>query len=324
MMKIIFFGTPTFASTVLESIIKKNTVIATVTAPDKRKGRGKKIQESAVKKVSNENNITCFQPTNLKDEDFNKQIQKLKADLFIVIAFRMLPKLIWTIPKLGTINLHTSLLPNYRGAAPINWVIINGEKTTGITTFFINENIDQGKIILNKEIKLPKNITAAMLHNLLITHSKKLINETIELFLNKNVISVSQENSQTIKIAPKLSKELCRINWSESINSINNKIQGLSPLLENNQILKDVSICPSAWFEIKIQNIIKRVKIQKSEITEIKNKNLKIDSDNISYLNINFDHHALSIQHLQIEGKNPMNITQFLQGNKIDDSIEFL
>ena len=324
MMKIIFFGTPTFASTVLESIIKKNTVIATVTAPDKRKGRGKKIQESAVKKVSNENNITCFQPTNLKDEDFNKQIQKLKADLFIVIAFRMLPKLIWTIPKLGTINLHTSLLPNYRGAAPINWVIINGEKTTGITTFFINENIDQGKIILNKEIKLPKNITAAMLHNLLITHSKGLINETIELFLNKNVISVSQENSQTIKIAPKLSKELCRINWSESINSINNKIQGLSPLLENNQILKDVSICPSAWFEIKIQNIIKRVKIQKSEITEIKNKNLKIDSDNISYLNINFDHHALSIQHLQIEGKNPMNIKQFLQGNKIDDSIEFL
>jgi methionyl-tRNA formyltransferase len=324
MMKIIFFGTPTFASTVLESIIKKNTVIATVTAPDKRKGRGKKIQESAVKKVSNENNITCFQPTNLKDEDFNKQIQKLKADLFIVIAFRMLPKLIWTIPKLGTINLHTSLLPNYRGAAPINWVIINGEKTTGITTFFINENIDQGKIILNKEIKLPKNITAAMLHNLLITHSKELINETIELFLNKNVISVSQENSQTIKIAPKLSKELCRINWSESINSINNKIQGLSPLLENNQILKDVSICPSAWFEIKIQNIIKRVKIQKSEITEIKNKNLKIDSDNISYLNINFDHHALSIQHLQIEGKNPMNIKQFLQGNKIDDSIEFL
>lgn len=324
MMKIIFFGTPTFASTVLESIIKKNTVIATVTAPDKRKGRGKKIQESAVKKVSNENNITCFQPTNLKDEGFNKQIQKLKADLFIVIAFRMLPKLIWTIPKLGTINLHTSLLPNYRGAAPINWVIINGEKTTGITTFFINENIDQGKIILNKEIKLPKNITAAMLHNLLITHSKELINETIELFLNKNVISVSQENSQTIKMAPKLSKELCRINWSESINSINNKIQGLSPLLENNQILKDVSICPSAWFEIKIQNIIKRVKIQKSEITEIKNKNLKIDSDNISYLNINFDHHALSIQHLQIEGKNPMNITQFLQGNKIDDSIEFL
>tara|TARA_B110000459_G_scaffold106783_1_gene118570 strand:+ start:4010 stop:4981 length:972 start_codon:yes stop_codon:yes gene_type:complete len=323
-MKIIFFGTPTFASTVLESIIKKNTVIATVTAPDKRKGRGKKIQESAVKKVSNENNITCFQPTNLNDEDFNKQIQKLKADLFIVIAFRMLPKLIWTIPKLGTINLHTSLLPNYRGAAPINWVIINGEKTTGITTFFINENIDQGKIILNKEIKLPKNITAAMLHNLLITHSKELINETIELFLNKNVISVSQENSQTIKIAPKLSKELCRINWSESINSINNKIQGLSPLLENNQILKDVSICPSAWFEIKIQNIIKRVKIQKSEITEIKNKNLKIDSDNISYLNINFDHHALSIQHLQIEGKNPMNIKQFLQGNKIDDSIEFL
>ena len=324
MMKIIFFGTPTFASTVLESIIKKNTIIATVTAPDKRKGRGKKIQESAVKKVSNENNITCFQPTNLKDEGFNKQIQKLKADLFIVIAFRMLPKLIWTIPKLGTINLHTSLLPNYRGAAPINWVIINGEKTTGITTFFINENIDQGKIILNKEIKLPKNITAAMLHNLLITHSKELINETIELFLNKNVISVSQENSQTIKMAPKLSKELCRINWSESINSINNKIQGLSPLLENNQILKDVSICPSAWFEIKIQNIIKRVKIQKSEITEIKNKNLKIDSDNISYLNINFDHHALSIQHLQIEGKNPMNITQFLQGNKIDDSIEFL
>ena len=187
MMKIIFFGTPTFASEILESLIKKNKVIATVTAPDKKKGRGKKIQESAVKKISKENNITCFQPNNLKDENFINQIQELNADLFIVIAFRMLPKLIWTIPPLGTINLHTSLLPNYRGAAPINWVILNGEIKTGITTFFINENIDQGKIILNKEVKLSKDTTAAMLHNLLITYSKELLNQTIELFLNNSL-----------------------------------------------------------------------------------------------------------------------------------------
>lgn len=324
MMKIIFFGTPTFASKILESLIKKNKVIATVTAPDKKKGRGKKIQESAVKKISKENNITCFQPNNLKDENFINQIQELNADLFIVIAFRMLPKLIWTIPPLGTINLHTSLLPNYRGAAPINWVILNGEIKTGITTFFINEDIDQGKIILNKEVKLSKDTTAAMLHNLLITYSKELLNQTIELFLNNTVVSHAQEHSQTIKMAPKLSKELCRINWSESIYSINNKIHGLSPLLENNQILKDISICPSAWFEIKIQNKVRRVKVLKSEITEIKNKNLKIDSDNISYLNINFTTQALSIKHLQIEGKNHLNIKQFLQGNKIDSSVEFL
>lgn len=324
MMKIIFFGTPTFASEILESLIKKNKVIATVTAPDKKKGRGKKIQESAVKKISKENNITCFQPNNLKDENFINQIQELNADLFIVIAFRMLPKLIWTIPPLGTINLHTSLLPNYRGAAPINWVILNGEIKTGITTFFINENIDQGKIILNKEVKLSKDTTAAMLHNLLITYSKELLNQTIELFLNSTVVSHAQEHSQTIKMAPKLSKELCRINWSESIDSINNKIHGLSPLLENNQILKDISICPSAWFEIKIQNKVRRVKVLKSEITEIKNKNLKIDSDNISYLNINFTTQALSIKHLQIEGKNHLDIKQFLQGNKIDSSVEFL
>ena len=324
MMKIIFFGTPTFASEILESLIKKNKVIATVTAADKKKGRGKKIQESAVKKISKENNITCFQPNNLKDKNFINQIQELNADLFIVIAFRMLPKLIWTIPPLGTINLHTSLLPNYRGAAPINWVILNGEIKTGITTFFINENIDQGKIILNKEVKLSKDTTAAMLHNLLITYSKELLNQTIELFLNNKVVSHAQEHSQTIKMAPKLSKELCRINWSESIDIINNKIHGLSPLLENNQILKDISICPSAWFEIKIQNKVRRVKVLKSEITEIKNKNLKIDSDNISYLNINFTTQALSIKHLQIEGKNHLDIKQFLQGNKIDNSVEFL
>ena len=325
-MKIVFFGTPSFASIILDEIINNHNVVGIVTSTDTKKGRGKKIKESAVKILAKENNLPILQPLNLKDPKFVDDLIQLQADLYIVIAFRMLPKIVWEIPKLGTINLHASLLPNYRGAAPINWVIINGETQTGVTTFFINEEIDKGNIILSKTIEINNNITAAQLHNSLIVIGKNLMTKTIELFIKSdgNKINTTKQLNNSLKSAPKLSKELSKINWSDSIIKINAKIHGLSPLLSNNDLLKDVSICPSAWFEIQDEKEVKRIKVQKSEIVEIKNRNAKIDTDNSTYLNINFNNKALSIKNLQMQGKNPMNIKQFLQGNKIKDSFKLI
>ena len=325
-MKIVFFGTPSFASIILDEIINNHNVVGIVTSTDTKKGRGKKIKESAVKILAKENNLPILQPLNLKDPKFVDDLIQLQADLYIVIAFRMLPKIVWEIPKLGTINLHASLLPNYRGAAPINWVIINGETQTGVTTFFINEEIDKGNIILSKKIEINNNITAAQLHNSLIVIGKNLMTKTIELFIKSdgNEINTTKQLNNSLKSAPKLSKELSKINWSDSIIKINAKIHGLSPLLSNNDLLKDVSICPSAWFEIHDEKEVKRIKVQKSEIVEIKNRNAKIDTDNSTYLNINFNNKALSIKNLQMQGKNPMNIKQFLQGNKIKDSFKLI
>lgn len=325
-MKIVFFGTPSFASIILDEIINNHNVVGIVTSTDTKKGRGKKIKESAVKILAKENNLPILQPLNLKDPKFVDDLIQLQADLYIVIAFRMLPKIVWEIPKLGTINLHASLLPNYRGAAPINWVIINGETQTGVTTFFINEEIDKGNIILSKTIEINNNITAAQLHNSLIVIGKNLMTKTIELFIkgNGHEINTIKQLNNSLKSAPKLSKELSKINWSDSIIKINAKIHGLSPLLSNNDLLKDVSICPSAWFEIHDEKEVKRIKVQKSEIVEIKNRNAKIDTDNSTYLNINFNNKALSIKNLQMQGKNPMNIKQFLQGNKIKDSFKLI
>jgi len=325
-MKIVFFGTPSFASIILDEIINNHNVVGIVTSTDTKKGRGKKIKESAVKILAKENNLPILQPLNLKDPKFVDDLIQLQADLYIVIAFRMLPKIVWEIPKLGTINLHASLLPNYRGAAPINWVIINGETQTGVTTFFINEEIDKGNIILSKTIEINNNITAAQLHNSLIVIGKNLMTKTIELFIKSdgNEINTTKQLNNSLKLAPKLSKELSKINWSDSIIKINAKIHGLSPLLSNNDLLKDVSICPSAWFEIHDEKEVKRIKVQKSEIVEIKNRNAKIDTDNSTYLNINFNNKALSIKNLQMQGKNPMNIKQFLQGNKIKDSFKLI
>ena len=184
-MKIIFFGTPNFAATNLKYLLEKEfEFVAIVTPPDSRKGRGKQLKPCAVKEVGIENNIPVLQPLKLRDEEFIEELKYYNADLFVVVAFRMLPEKVWSIPKLGTINLHTSLLPNYRGAAPINWVLINGENQTGITTFFIDNNIDSGEIILQEKIELTNNTTAAELHNTLMINGSKLADNAILKFSN--------------------------------------------------------------------------------------------------------------------------------------------
>ena len=227
---IIFMGTPDFAVCSLDKIMKSKILIkGVITAPDRNSGRGRKINKSPIKDYAIKNKIPIFQPTNLKDENFQKEIKKLNADLFVVVAFRMLPESLINIPKLGSINLHASYLPNYRGAAPINWVIINGEKETVIIIFFINKNIDEGNIINQKKIKINKYEKAGELHDRLMEEGSNLLAETIiDIFKNRHK-NKKQKINLNDKKAPKITKNICLLSKNEKAEKIINKIHGLSP-----------------------------------------------------------------------------------------------
>jgi len=252
--KIIFYGTPGFARNCLEYLIKNGEEIsAVVTAPDKFFGRGKKIRYSSVKEFAIINNIKIFQPANLNDSLFITEIKKIDPDFQIVVAFRMLPKVVWSISKIFTFNLHASLLPNYRGAAPINWVIINGEKETGLTTFIIDDNIDTGFILLKEKIEINPRETAYTLTNKLINKSGQLIVKTINFYFLGKLRPKKQLLSGFERTAPKLISENIKIDWSESIDSIERKIRGLSP-------------SPGAWTYFQNDNLKSRMKIIDSSI----------------------------------------------------------
>ncbi len=229
--KIIFMGTAQFAIPCIDNIKKNNfNLIAVVTSPDKPAGRGLKISESPVKEYAKKNQLNLLQPVNLKDSNFINQIRRLKPDLIVVVAFRMLPEILWSIPTFGSINVHASLLPNYRGAAPINWAIINGEKQTGVTTFFINDRIDTGDVIGQSKIDINKNENAGELHNSLMRLGADLLIKSIDkIFSSKENISTKQLEVKNLKAAPKLNKTNCKINWQDSCINIHNKIRGLSP-----------------------------------------------------------------------------------------------
>ena len=322
-MKIVFFGTPHFAATNLNALINaRYDIVGIVCPPDSKKGRGKQLKPCAVKEVGIENNIPVLQPLKLRDDDFINQLKSLNADLFVVVAFRMLPQSVWDLPSKGTINLHTSLLPNYRGAAPINWVLINGEKETGITTFFIDQQIDSGAIIKQEKITLTDKTTAAELHNTLMNKGSDLLINTLNSIKNNTVIQQDQEHNSAMLEAPKLTKELLKIDWNKTANEIHNLVRGLSPFLDNNTKLKDIAICPSAWFILKDdKGIQRRIKLHLSKvISNNSNKLLSIETDNKSYFHINTNKNAIAILNLQAEGKNPMTIQQFLLGNKINEN----
>src|SRR6187402_135603 len=229
-LRIIFMGTPEFAVGILDTIIKNNyEVVGVITAADKPAGRGQKLKYSAVKEYALENNLNLLQPTNLKDETFLGELKSLNANLQVVVAFRMLPKVVWEMPSLGTFNLHASLLPNYRGAAPINWAIINGETKTGVTTFFIDDKIDTGAMILSSEIAIDKNENAGLLHDRLMHLGCNTVIDTLKVIESDNATTTIQSDSTDIKTAYKLNKENCKIDWSKPINEIYNLIRGLSP-----------------------------------------------------------------------------------------------
>ena len=229
-LKIVFMGTPEFAVGILDAIIKNDyDVVGVITAADKPAGRGQKIKYSAVKEYALANNLNLLQPTNLKDETFLADLKSLNANLQVVVAFRMLPKLVWEMPKFGTFNLHASLLPNYRGAAPINWAIINGETKTGVTTFFIDDKIDTGAMILSSEISIAENENAGQLHDRLMDLGCKTVVDTLALIKDGNVETSIQNDNEDIKTAYKLDKDNCKIDWNKTGTEINNLIRGLCP-----------------------------------------------------------------------------------------------
>ena len=309
---IIFMGTPEFATASLKVLYENNYDIkAVVTATDKPAGRGRNLRISDVKKYALEKNLNILQPNNLKDEKFINELKSLDADLFVVVAFRMLPKSVWEIPKMGCFNLHASLLPNYRGATPINHAIISGETKTGVTSFFINENIDTGDIILQETVEIKEDFSAGDLHDILKTKAAGLVLKTVEVIASKNYQTISQNNipEKNIKPAPKITKEFCKINWNNNCDDLHNFIRGLSPY-------------PTAYTKIiNKNNEEKLLKIFKTDYLNEKH-NLNpgtISSDNKTYIKIACKDGYIVINELQIEGKKHMNISDFLRGNNIND-----
>ncbi|AXT19731.1 methionyl-tRNA formyltransferase [Flavobacteriaceae bacterium AU392] len=249
-LRIVFMGTPDFAVTILNGLIENNyNIVGVITAPDKPAGRGRQLNESAVKVYAKSKELNILQPTNLKDDDFISELTALNANLQIVVAFRMLPKIVWQMPEYGTFNLHASLLPNYRGAAPINWAIINGETKTGVSTFFIDEKIDTGEMILQEEVNIETDETVGELHDKLMHMGNSLVLKTVSLIKNGTVNTTPQVESTGIKTAYKLNKDNCKIDWQEdSLDNIYNKVRGLNPyptawcLLKNNEDLLNVKV----------------------------------------------------------------------------------
>jgi methionyl-tRNA formyltransferase len=299
---IVFMGTPVFAVECLKKLIEqKFNILGVITSTDKQRGRGRKISFSPVKEYALSKNIKIFQPPNLKSEEFINKIKKLNADLFVVVAFRMLPKILIDLPKEGSINLHASLLPNYRGAAPINWVIINGENNTGVTTFFINEKIDEGNIIDTKKITISENETAGSLHDKLIISGSKLLIESIKKIFTKKIKVTQQKVGSNDKKAPKITKEFCQINLELKSTQLIRFIRGLSPypgarIFQNNKIIKILNA-----------NSSKNIKGEKRKIFHFKNKLI---------LNNNFEE-SIEITEIQLEGKKKMLTKDFIKGNTL-------
>lgn len=304
-LNIIFMGTPDFAVDCLDNLIKsKHNVLGVVTAEDKKAGRGKKIKISDVKEYCLKNNIKNFQPEKLKNIDFINTMKSFDPDLFIVVAFRMLPDVLWKIPKLGTINLHASLLPNLRGAAPIHWAIINGLKETGLTTFFINEKIDCGNIIEQTKVQIDKNQNTGDLYNVLKKIGSKLILSSLDLIQNKTFKSIHQDVSNNDLSAPKLDKINTKINWNDSSENIHNLIRGLSPF-------------PAAWTSINENKKIIKIYNSKNNYTNtLKDYKPGIILFNDKSILVSTKDGFIEILELQIQGKRKMTSFEFINGYK--------
>lgn len=302
-LRIVFMGTPEFAVGILDTIIKNNyEVVGVITAADKPAGRGQKLKYSAVKEYALANNLTLLQPLNLKDETFLTELKALNANLQIVVAFRMLPKVVWEMPSLGTFNLHASLLPNYRGAAPINWAIINGETKTGVTTFFIDDKIDTGAMILSLEIAIDETENAGHLHDRLMELGSKTVIDTLEMIEKGNVSTVIQKDTADIKTAYKLNKENCKIDWTKSAQEINNLIRGLSPY-------------PAAWCFFGDKNEEWNVKIYEAKIIS-EEHTIAIGSliCTKKEMKIAVKNGFVQILNLQFPGKKKMSTPELLNG----------
>ncbi len=302
-LRIVFMGTPEFAVGILDTIIKNNyEVVGVITAADKPAGRGQKLKYSAVKEYALANNLNLLQPTNLKDESFLAELKSLNANLQVVVAFRMLPEVVWKMPTLGTFNLHASLLPNYRGAAPINWAIINGETKTGVTTFFIDDKIDTGAMILSKETPISSTENAGELHDRLMTIGSEAVVETLALIAKGNTVTTIQTDSSEIKTAYKLNKDNCKIDFSKTGKEIYNLIRGLSPY-------------PSAWCFFKDGTEEWNVKIYEAKLIE-ESHNYEVGSiiTTKKEMKIAVQDGFIEVMSLQFPGKKAMKTSELLNG----------
>lgn len=302
-LRIVFMGTPEFAVGILDTILKNNyEVVGVITAADKPAGRGQKIKYSAVKEYALEHGLRLLQPANLKDETFLAELKSLNANLQVVVAFRMLPEAVWRMPKFGTFNLHASLLPNYRGAAPINWAIINGETKTGVTTFFIDDKIDTGAMILNKKIGISADENAGELHDKLMVLGSEAVAETLALIENGDVQTTIQQDNAEIKTAYKLNRENCKIDWTKPASEIHNLIRGLSPY-------------PSAWCLFKDNDEEWSVKIYEAKII-LENHSYTIGKLIASKkeIKIAVKNGFIQIISLQFPGKKKMMANELLNG----------
>ncbi len=307
-LRIVFMGTPEFAVPSLNALIVGGyNVVGVITAPDREAGRGRKITMSAVKHYAINNNLKVLQPTNLKDADFIKELIELEPNLQIVVAFRMLPKVVWSLPTFGSFNLHGSLLPQYRGAAPINFALINGEKETGVTTFFLDEQIDTGNILAQTKIEITQEDDAGSLHDKMMVLGAELVLITIEDILNENIVPINQKTiiNKKLKKAPKLLKSDCKINWNNNAEKIKNFVRGLSPYPAA------FSILSSSDYK---DTIVKIYKV--SIISSISDKTIPgtIISDGSTYLDVVVDDGLIRIEELQLSGKKRLKAIEFLRG----------
>ncbi|MAO10272.1 MAG: methionyl-tRNA formyltransferase [Flavobacteriaceae bacterium] len=300
---IVFMGTPDFAVGVLKKLLdEEKNIVGVITAPDRPAGRGRKLKPSAVKEFALSKNLPVLQPTNLKDDVFLSELKKLKANLQIVVAFRMLPKVVWSLPEYGTFNLHASLLPQYRGAAPINWAVINQEPKTGVTTFFIDEKIDTGAIILKEEVAISEKETAGTLHDKLMDMGSELVVKTVSKIEADNAVPVPQIKDITVKDAPKLTSDNTRINWNDTVECIDAFIRGLSPY-------------PVAWSMLENGGETLKAKIYSvtKEVASHSEKPGTISTDKKS-MKVATKNGYIYIKVIQLPGKRKMDIASLLNG----------
>jgi len=311
-LRIVFMGTPEFAVTILKGLLEnKYKVVGVITAPDRPAGRGQKLRQSAVKEYAVSQNLTVLQPTNLKNEDFLTELKALDANLQIIVAFRMLPKVVWAMPEYGTFNLHASLLPQYRGAAPINWAIINGETKTGVTTFFIDEKIDTGAIILQNELEIGADENAGSLHDRLMVSGSDLVVKTVKAIAANEVTTKIQPQSEDLKTAYKLFPDNTKIDWKTTSEKIHNHIRGLSPY-------------PGAWCYLENGDKEERVKIYGSARLS---PDKGISQDEIGAITavdkamiVSTEDGGLIIEEIQLSGKRKMDVKALLNGYNFDEN----
>jgi methionyl-tRNA formyltransferase len=310
--RIVFMGTPPFAVASLNALVKAGfSIVSVVTAPDKPAGRGLQLQQSAVKKYAVENNLQVLQPTKLKDPAFIEALQKLDAGLFVVVAFRMLPEVVWDMPPMGTINVHGSLLPSYRGAAPINWAVINGEKETGVTTFKLKAAIDSGNILLQDKLPVTEADTAGTIHDKMMILGANLLVTTLTGLINNTLVEQDQEaiihqDPSLLKHAPKIFTETCTIDWNNNTESIFNLIRGLSPF-------------PGAL--TKLDDKILKIFTAQKEICVHNQQAGSIITNHKTYVKFACTDGYLDILDLQLEGKKRMGVADFLRGYKIKSAV---